>query len=204
MISPSPLDTILWFADIEEEIDPIDNVEALFERHKTGPEWDRLNPKDLAGYHAYMVLRDKVREWLDILIKGSTAKKKKVAREIVATIPDASKLARYIGQTGQVLEEFRLIGKPRLAIDSKGNLVISVDPIITGDHAVVLHAMLEIYINKLKIGRCPMCGKYFKRSPKFRVTCSVKCKRDRRIKKVYQSLKKWRMKQRKRLKRQGN
>src|SRR5262245_45694072 len=80
MISPSPLDTILWFANIEEEIDPIDNVEALFERHKTGPEWDRLNPKDLAGYHAYMVLRDKVREWLDILIKGSTAKKKKVAR----------------------------------------------------------------------------------------------------------------------------
>src|SRR5262249_57062874 len=119
MISPSPLDTILWFANIEEEIDPIDNVEALFERHKTGPEWDRLNPKDLAGYHAYMVLRDKGREGLDILVKGSTAEKKKVARALVATIPAGSKLGRSIGQTGQPLEEFTLILKPRLAIRSQ-------------------------------------------------------------------------------------
>ena len=198
MISPTPLDSVLEFANIEGEIDSNEQVDGIFRRHGTGPVWRRLEPKDLTGYQAFILMRDKVRDWLDTLIRGSVAKKRKVVREIVDTIPNASEPVRYVDQGGQPTGmEYRLIGIPRLATDSKGNLAVYVEPVISGVHAVVLHAMLEIYDKKFKIGRCPVCRNYYKRSPKLRVTCSAECKRARRIKKVYRNLKRWRSKQRK-------
>jgi hypothetical protein len=203
MITPTLVDSLLEFANTEEiEIDAGD-VDAICNRHATGPVWRRLDRmRDKPGHQSLIDLHRKVRGWLDILAHGSVAKKRKLSQEIVDSIQHAASEKAVIswidldGKPGGV--EIDLIGLPSLAIDAKGNLSIYVKIIRPGIHAVILYGMLEIYGRKLtfRISRCEICGKYYEKKPGLRVACSIKCKDRRRSGKVSKHVEAFRLRER--------
>jgi len=196
-------ESLMAFASIEE-LDSAREVEDIFKCHSTGPVWREIDDREVAGFSDFVGLQDTVRGWLQILIAGKPADKKRLANEIVRLLPDAAETGeiqyqeKETGKKGRI--DFKLIGLPSITVSKSGHIGIQVKPIITGVHSVVLHAMLELLTENLatKVAQCDNCHTYYVKKAKLRVACSKECKRALRNKDIYRNLKKWRKKQRKR------
>jgi len=190
-------ESLMEFASIEE-LDTAGEVEDIFKRHSTGPVWREISDTEVMGFGDFVRLQATLRGWLQILIAGKPADKKRLAKEIVRVFPDAAETAEIPYQEKETGREGRiglkLIGRPLLAISKEGHIGIQVEPIITGVHAVVLHGMLQLFTQNLaaKIAQCDSCHRYYIKTAKLRVACSKKCKRFLRNKDVYRNLKRWR------------